>query len=189
MPSALYFEDLQIGQAWDSPRRTVTQSDVVIFAGMTGDYDRLHVDHDFAENSRFGQVLAHGIMGLAWAAGLSSTAPAVSTMALVAVNSWRFLLPVVVGDTLWVQTEVLALEKGGRSAGRVIWRKSVKNQRNETVQSGDFTSLVELASRVPRSHLPSPASNSSSNSAKPAAMSQAKPSQQAIKAATGTGPS
>ncbi len=154
MQSPLYFEDLALQQTWDSPRRTVTESDVVIFAGMTGDYDRLHVDHDFAANSRFGQPLAHGIMGLAWAAGLSTTAPSVNTIALAEVKQWQFLRPVHVGDTVFARTKVEQLEPAGRSAGRVTWCKSLINQNNEVVQQGCFVSLVELAKRkVPRSHI------------------------------------
>lgn len=152
--SPLYFEDLEIGQAWESARRTVTESDVVIFAGMTGDYDRLHVDHDYAQNSRFGQPLAHGMMGLAWAAGLSTTAPQVNTLALVEVRGWKFLRPVHVGDTVMVRTQVREAERAGRSAGRVVWCKTLVNQQGEEVQQGEFVSLVELRDRkIPRSHL------------------------------------
>lgn len=154
MQSPLYFEDLAIGQTWNSARRTVTESDVVIFAGMTGDFDRLHVDHEYARDSRFGQPLAHGMMGLAWAAGLSTTAPNVNTLALVEVRGWQFLRPVHVGDTVYARTEIEHLEPAGRSAGRVVWKKSLWNQDGEQVQVGQFVSLVELASRrVPRAHL------------------------------------
>lgn len=163
MQSPLYFEDLAIGQRWTSARRTVTESDVVIFAGMTGDYDRLHVDHDYADNSRFGQPLAHGIMGLAWAAGLSTNAPQVNTLALVELRGWKFLKPVHIGDTVCVRTEVSEMESAGRSAGRVTWTKSLINQDGEVVQEGEFVSLVELAKRrVPRSHLASSTSGPAS---------------------------
>lgn len=157
MNSALFYENLKIGQTWVSPKRTITQADVVIFAGMTGDYDRLHVDHQYANNSRFGQPLAHGMMGMAWAAGLSTTAPAVNTLALASIQDWKFLLPVHIGDTVHVVTEVVTLESAGRSAGRVTWKKSLINQENQTVQAGNFISLVELGSRVPASHIGKPA--------------------------------
>jgi acyl dehydratase len=148
MHAAHYFEDLSIGQTWTSARRTVTESDVVIFAGMTGDYDRAHVDHDYASKSRFKQPLMHGMMGMAWVAGLSTTAPAVKTLALVSVEQWKFLRPVYIGDTVHVVTEVVELAAGGRSAGRVTWKKSLVNQNDEEVQSGLFVSLVELTPRV-----------------------------------------
>jgi len=153
MNSALFYENLKIGQSWVSPKRTITQADVVIFAGMTGDYDRLHVDHHYANSSRFGQPLAHGMMGMAWAAGLSTTAPSVNTLALVGVEGWKFLLPVHIGDTVHVVTEVMLLESAGRNAGRVTWKKCLINQENEVVQMGNFVSLVELGSRVPAAHL------------------------------------
>ncbi|MBL8892722.1 MAG: hypothetical protein JNL67_22285 [Planctomycetaceae bacterium] len=150
MNSALYFDDLSVGQKWISARRTVTESDVVIFAGMTGDFDRAHVDHDYASKSRFKQPLMHGLMGLTWAAGLSTTAPAVRTLALVSVDQWKFLRPVHIGDTVCAVTEVLELSSGGRSAGKVTWKKSLLNQSGEEVQSGIFVSLVELTPRTAR---------------------------------------
>jgi len=153
MHSAYYFEDLSVGQTWVSTRRTVTESDLVIFAGMTGDYDRLHVDHDYASKSRFKQPLMHGMMGLAWVAGLSTTAPSVHTLALLSVEQWTFLHPVHIGDTVYAKTEVLELSSGGRSAGKVRWKKSLWNQDDQEVQSGVFVALVELAARVPKSHL------------------------------------
>jgi len=148
MHAAHYFEELSIGQKWTSPRRTVTESDIVIFAGMTGDYDRAHVDHDYASKSRFKQPLMHGMMGMAWVAGLSTTAPAVKTMALVSVEQWKFLRPVHIGDTVYVVTEVVELASGGRSAGKVTWKKSLLNQNAEEVQSGLFVALVEMTPRV-----------------------------------------
>jgi acyl dehydratase len=156
MNSAYYFEELQVGQVWTSARRTVTESDIVIFAGMTGDYDRAHVDHDYASKSRFKQPLMHGMMGLAWVAGLSTTAPAVQTLALVSVDQWNFLRPVHIGDTVYAVTEVVELAKGGRSAGKVTWRKSLLNQHDEVVQTGLFLSLVELRPKLGRGRVPAP---------------------------------
>lgn len=150
MNSALYFDDLTVGQKWMSARRTVTESDVIIFAGMTGDFDRAHVDHDYASKSRFKQPLMHGLMGLTWAAGLSTTAPAVRTLALVSVDDWKFVRPVHIGDTVCAVTEVLELASGGRSAGKVTWKKSLVNQDGDEVQSGIFVSFVELTPRGTR---------------------------------------
>ena len=171
MNSRYYFDDLQIGQKWVSSRRTVTESDVVIFAGMTGDFDRAHVDHDYASNSRFKQPMMHGMMGMAWAAGLSTTAPAVNTLVLVGVEEWKFLRPVHIGDTVCAVTEVMALESAGRSAGKVTWRKSLLNQHDEEVQAGLFISLVELRPRqkIPKMH----SFVSSSSAAQAASVTQA----------------
>lgn len=156
MSSVLYFDDLSVGQKWTSARRTVTESDVVIFAGMTGDFDRAHVDHDYASKSRFKQPLMHGLMGLAWAAGLSTTAPAVRTLALVSVEQWKFLRPVHIGDTVFAVTEVIELSSGGRSAGKVTWKKTLFNLDGEEVQSGLFVSYVELAPRSARPKVAAP---------------------------------
>ena len=184
MNSRYYFDDLQIGQKWVSSRRTVTESDVVIFAGMTGDFDRAHVDHDYASNSRFKQPMMHGMMGMAWAAGLSTTAPAVNTLVLVGVEEWKFLRPVHIGDTVCAVTEVMALESAGRSAGKVTWRKSLLNQHDEEVQAGLFISLVELRPRqkIPKMH----SFVSSSSAAQAAQAASAASAAQAAQAASVT---
>lgn len=153
MASLVYFEELTTGQQWTSPNRTVTESDVVQFASMTGDFDRLHVDHQYASNSRFGAPIAHGLLGVSWVAGLSSTAPAMATVALASIKEWNFLKPVYFGDTLHVITTVLDLSSAGRNAGRVVWRKSLVNQRGEEVQAGVFESIVERKSRLKKPYI------------------------------------
>jgi acyl dehydratase len=143
MSDVLYFEELSLGQGWRSPARTVTETDVVNFAGMTGDYNPLHVDHEFAGRGPFGRPVAHGLLGLAWVAGLGSTAPRPMTLAFVGISDWKFLKPVFVGDTLHVLTEVVSLDSEGRRTGAVKWRRRLVNQEGEVVQEGYFETLVE----------------------------------------------
>ena len=63
------FDDLVVGDEWESPRRTVTETDVVLFAGLSGDFNPLHVDHSSAQSNPFGRPVAHGLLGLAIATG------------------------------------------------------------------------------------------------------------------------
>jgi acyl dehydratase len=149
---AIAFEDLQLGDRWKSPARTMTEADIVAFAGMTGDYNPLHVDHEFAALTPFGKPIAHGLLGLSWMAGLSSTAPRPATVALVAIREWKFLKPVFVGDTLHVVTEVVGKQVKGRRAGQVTWKRSLINHRGVIVQEGFLDTLVSLkeAIRSPR---------------------------------------
>jgi acyl dehydratase len=137
-----FFEDLQVGDFWTSPARTVTETDVVNFAGMTGDFDPLHVDHEFARNTPYHQPIAHGLLGLAWAAGLASQCPRVHTVAFVSVQQWEFRRPIFIGDTLHVVSTVTEKRANGRRSGYVVWRREVLNQTGTVVQAGTFETLV-----------------------------------------------
>jgi hypothetical protein len=89
----LAFDDLTLGDEWESAGRTVTESDVVLFAGLSGDYNPLHSNHKVADKGPFGRPVAHGLLGLTIATGLISTSPRVDTLAFLAILEWKFLLP------------------------------------------------------------------------------------------------
>src|SRR5262245_26724200 len=141
----LYYNDVVVGETWESPARTVTEADIVNFAGMTGDYNPLHVDHEFVKNTPFGRPIAHGLLGLSWVAGLGSFSPCMRTAAFVRICDWRFLKPIFVGDTVHVRTEILAKEIRGRGRrGLVTWKRQLVNQRGVVVQEGTTETLVEV---------------------------------------------
>jgi 3-hydroxybutyryl-CoA dehydratase len=145
MTRPLHFEDLAVGDHWTSLGRTITETDIVNFAGMTGDFDPLHVDHEYARQTPFGKPLAHGLLGLSLVAGLASQCPCVRTIAFLKIEDWEFLKPVYIGDTVHVETEVIAKTANGRRTGYVTWRRRLVNQAGETVQSGIFQTLVAIA--------------------------------------------
>ncbi len=147
MFQTMYFDDLQIGDSWKSRARTITETDVVNFAGMTGDYDPLHVDHEFARQTPFGRPIAHGLLGLSMLAGLSSTCPAVHTKAFLGLRDWEFLRPIFIGDTVHAETKVVDLNATSRRHGRVTWERALVNQAGDVVQKGIFETLV-CTSRV-----------------------------------------
>ena len=151
MSECLFLEDLEPGSSWTSSARTVTETDIVSFAGMTGDFDPLHVDHEYAAETPYGKPIAHGLLGLSLMAGLSSTCPRVRTLALVRVDQWLFQRPVYVGDTIHVVTQVESITPRGRRSGEVVWFRKVINQRGECVQSGRIVTLVSSHSFLPRS--------------------------------------
>ena len=107
----LYFDDLNLEDEWESSRRTVTEADVVAFAGLSGDFNAIHVDHEAARAGPFQKPIAHGLLGLSIASGLGSTAPKVATIAFLAIEEWRFLKPIFFGDTVRVLTKVIALDR------------------------------------------------------------------------------
>jgi len=141
--ASLAFEDLNLGDEWQSPARTVTEADVVAFAGLSGDFNPLHVDHEAARAGSFGRPVAHGLLGLAIVSGLGSTAPRVATIAFLAIDEWAFLRPIAIGDTVHVLSRVESVTPKARGRrALVVWRRRLVNQRGETVQEGRTRTLV-----------------------------------------------
>jgi 3-hydroxybutyryl-CoA dehydratase len=140
----LYFDDLEVGQQWESAGRTVTQADIVNFAGLSGDFNPIHMDHEFAKTTPFHQPIAHGLLVFAIASGLSVTSPLVRTIAFLSIREWQFKGPIFIGDTIRVLTKVL--EKEARARGRrgtVTWHRQLINQEGKVVQEGISLTLVE----------------------------------------------
>ncbi|WP_435016653.1 MaoC family dehydratase [Tundrisphaera sp. TA3] len=148
--ATLFFDDLTLGDEWESPARTVTESDVVAFAGLSGDYNPIHVDHESCKEGAFGHPIAHGLLGLAFVSGLGSASPRVDTMAFLAILEWEFVRPIAFGDTVHVLSRVESIEP--RSRGRraeVIWHRALLNQRGEVVQQGRTRTLVRGRAALP----------------------------------------
>lgn len=140
----LGFDEVNVGDIWESPSRTVTEADVVLFAGLTGDYNPLHVDHEFARNTPFRQPIAHGLLGLSMGAGLGSLSPSMRTIAFIRIREWSFVKPVYFGDTIHVRTEIIELEPRSRGRrGLITWKRQLVNQTGEIVQEGITETLVE----------------------------------------------
>ncbi len=152
MQSRLTFEQLEIGHTWTSSCRTITETDVVTFGTTTGDLNPLHHDYEFAKNSHYRRPVAHGLLGLSWAAGLSSVNPQVETVAFVGVQNWEFARPLFIGDTVHVVTEVIDKQESPKRNGRIFWRLQMINQRGEVAQRGVFETLVRVGASVRRPH-------------------------------------
>ncbi len=144
----LYLEDLCKGDHWVSPSQTITREHVIRFAELTGDHDPLHVDEEFASKSAFRQPIAHGLLGLSIMAGLSSKHPMVHTIAFTELDDWQFKHPIFFGDTVHVETEIVAIQPYGRRAGKVTWFRQLVNQNGQVVQQGSLDTIV--AARQPR---------------------------------------
>jgi 3-hydroxybutyryl-CoA dehydratase len=140
----LYFDDLEVGQEWASGGRTITEADVVNFAGFSGDFNPIHIDHAFAETTPFRRPIAHGFGVFSIASGLGVQSPPVRTIALLRVRDWRFLQPVFPGDTIRLTTRVVEKTPRGRGKrGEVVWYRGIYNQDGKVVQEGEIVTLVE----------------------------------------------
>jgi 3-hydroxybutyryl-CoA dehydratase len=140
----LFMDDVAIGQSWTSPARTVTESDLVNFAGISGDFNPIHMDHEFARNGPFRKPIAHGILVMSISSGLSLNSPPMRTLAFVGIRDWQFLEPVFIGDTLHVRTTVM--EKEIRTRGKralITWQREIVNQSEIVLQKGYTLTLVE----------------------------------------------
>lgn len=144
-PRRLYWEEIEIGEEHISPGRTVTEADIVTFAGLSGDYNILHTDEEYMKGTPFGRRIAHGLLGLAIQSGLGQRATPVqpATVAFLGLT-WRFQKPIFIGDTIHVRMRVA--EKRVTShpdRGIITYDRDVVNQRGEVVQSGQTTLMVE----------------------------------------------
>jgi acyl dehydratase len=145
------YEDLHVGMAFRSPGRTITEADVVAFAGLTGDYSELHTSEVYGRNSEFGRRVAHGMLGLAYAHGLMwpRTGELRETaIAFLGISDWKFVAPIFLGDTIFVNYRLSELRDSRSRPTQAIatFDVSVVDQDERVVQQGR---KVLLVSKVP----------------------------------------
>ena len=144
-PRGLYFEEFEVGQQFCSTGRTVTERDIYAFAGLSGDYNQIHIDAQFCETTPYGQRIAHGLLVTSIASGLIALSGLIegTVIAFREISGWKFIKPVYIGDTVHVETEVVKTRKlrpiGG---GAVTILVDVKNQEDITVMKGEWTVLI-----------------------------------------------
>lgn len=139
-PRGMYFEDFEPGMQFETQSRTITQTDIVNFACLTGDFNAVHTDWEYCKNTPFGEPIAHGMLvagvaaGLLYASGMNDG----TLVALLEVKSWKMLAPVKHGDTIRNVTtvkETRPTSKGDRGVVRFL--RQIRNQHGETVQEMD----------------------------------------------------
>ena len=144
-PRGLYFEEFETGQRFISAGRTITESDIVTFAGLSGDNNQIHIDAEFSKTTPFGQRVAHGLLVTSIASGLIALSGLIdgTVLAFREINNWKFTKPVFIGDTVHVETQVAAAKAIRRlGGGAVTIILDVKNQHAETVMKGKWTVLI-----------------------------------------------
>lgn len=144
-PRGMYFEEFEAGQKIQTAGRTVTESDIVSFAGLSGDFNQIHVDHEFSKNSPFKQRVAHGLLGLSIISGLAVQTGVMegTVIAFREINEWKFIAPVFIGDTLQAELTVLETRPLRRLGGGAITIDiEAKKQDGSTVMKGTWTVLI-----------------------------------------------
>jgi 3-hydroxybutyryl-CoA dehydratase len=141
----MWFEEFEIGQQIITPARTITEGDIVSFAGLSGDYNQIHTDSEFAMKTPFGKRVAHGLLGLSIVSGLAMRTGVLegTVIAFREINNWKFTSPVYIGDTIHAELNILETRAIPRlGGGSLTIEIAVKNQRDEVTMKGTWTALV-----------------------------------------------
>ncbi len=144
-PRGMYFEAFATGQKVLTDGRTISEHDILGFAGLSGDFNTIHTDAEFAKATPFGQRVAHGLLVLSVVSGLAVRTGIVdgTILAFREVREWKFSKPVFIGDTIHAGIEVTETKAFPRlGGGAVTLRVIVKNQAGDTVQTGTWVFLV-----------------------------------------------
>lgn len=147
----LHLEDLAAGQIFRSQGRTVTEADLTMFSMLSGDWNPIHSDAVFAKETTLGQRLVHGVFGIAVVTGLMDQAGwfRTSAIAMVDIKDWKFLLPIMIGDTLTCRMDITSVRRTSKGDAGVVGRRfTLENQHGKPVQQGDIGMLVRVRETV-----------------------------------------
>lgn len=149
-PVGYFFEDYEVGQIMISRGRTITESDIVQFGSLTGDFNPMHFDADYMQDHMLGRRVAHGMLTVSYAVGqayqlgfLEQTVLSFRSMEM------KFSQPVYIGDTVHVEIRVKEMKPAKRlGGGTVTLEIRIINQSNKAVQKGEWVVLVASAETV-----------------------------------------
>lgn len=140
-----YYEDFVVGEEFESPGRTVTEADLVIYAGLSGDYNQLHTDEEYCKKvSIFGKRIVHGLFGLTLVEGLKSRLGLFEGTSIASLEwRWKFLKPLFIGDTIKVRWRI-ADKRETKKPDRGIVTEFVQlvNQNDEVLAEGEHLVMM-----------------------------------------------
>jgi 3-hydroxybutyryl-CoA dehydratase len=140
-----YYEDLVVGEEYESPARTITETDVVNFSAFSGDWSPVHSDEEWCKQTPFKTRIGHGLLGLALTEGLKFRIPEFSTAKYMASLYWnyKFTAPILIGDTLRLKVKVQSKRETKKSdRGIVVEYVTMLNQRSEVVGEGEHGLMI-----------------------------------------------
>ena len=142
-----YLDELNVGEEYITPSRTLTETDVVMFAAMSGDYNELHTSEEYMKGSQFGKRLVHGLLGLSISHGLIFRLGILdgTAIALLGVDTWQFKGPLFFGDTIRVKVKIAEVRPSKSKPDRGILQLHMEiiNQDDTVVQSGYKTLMMK----------------------------------------------
>lgn len=144
-PADWFFEDFVAGQVFRTQGRTITEADIVAFAGWSWDTNPVHTDAARAAGGRFGEPIAHGVLGLSVALGLASRLGIFEacSIALLGIDDWRFEHPIVIGDTVRCTVSITGVRATSNGRAGILDREFVlTNQDGTVVQRGRMPLMV-----------------------------------------------
>ncbi|MBX6724034.1 MAG: MaoC family dehydratase N-terminal domain-containing protein [Dactylosporangium sp.] len=142
---ARWYEDFRVGEKFTSARRTVTEADVALFAGLSGDFNPLHTDDEFAKETPFGRRIAHGLLILSIVTGLNQRLGLFdgTTLAFLGLT-WNFRAPVFPGDTIHFEMEITGMRETSKPDRGIVERSyRVLNQDGRVCQEGTMTVMLK----------------------------------------------
>lgn len=140
-----HYEDMQVGEEYESPARTITETDIVNFSAISGDWSPVHSDEEYCKHSPYKTRIAHGLLGLAISEGLKFRIPEFANARYMASLYWnyKFTGPILMGDTIRVRVKVLSKRETKKpDRGIVVEYVTMLNQREEIVQEGEHGLMV-----------------------------------------------
>lgn len=143
--SGMYLEDFKVGQDFTTTARTVTEADIVIFTGLSGDFNPLHIDEEYCKTTQHGTRIAQGLLGASIASGLVSQLGHLRGTALGFLSmTWRYTGVIRAGDTIRVRITVKEARASASKPDRgvLVRQLDVLNQRDEVVQTGEWSVLM-----------------------------------------------
>ena len=146
-PRGMYFEEFLVGQKIITPSRTITETDIINFAGISGDYNQMHVDAVYSADTAFGQRVAHGLLVLSVVSGLAVQTGVMekTVIAFREIRNWKFIKPVFIGDTIYAELEVSETKLIRRiGAGSVEIKLKVINQHADVIMKGNWMVLIAV---------------------------------------------
>lgn len=147
----LYFEEFELGHKVTSAGRTITEADILAFAGLSGDFNSIHTDAVYTATTPFGERVAHGLLILSIASGLGVRTGVMegTVIAFREMTEWKFSLPVFIGDTIHAEMEVVEKKALPRlEGGLVTFDVNVKNQDENSVMRGKWLVIMQSQSEA-----------------------------------------
>ena len=147
-----YIEDFLVGETFVSPGRTITETDLVMFAALSWDTNPAHTDEEHSKQSPFGKRIAHGALSLSYATGLLAKSGRMdeTAIAFLSIERWEFKGPVCAGDTIRLHTTTIEARASRTKPDRGAWKGDLKiiNQHGDICQQGIFTIMMKARGKA-----------------------------------------